>query len=103
MATFAAYFVAFVFLLGIPLLIWKDRRSSRYSGMSEKDFEREAARSGRISAAVLSFQKIVDASHSVEYMQQEDKHVEAQTAESGDQPIAGLATGGVAKFPSKTD
>ncbi|MGH9865553.1 MAG: hypothetical protein ACRD4H_09095 [Candidatus Acidiferrales bacterium] len=50
--------------------------------MTDREFEDEAVRSSLLSAGMLSVQKIVDPSHRVEYVQQYDKHVESDAAQS---------------------
>lgn len=59
---------------------------SRYSDMSEEEFNKEAQRATMRGAGVAEFQRIVDPSHKVEYLQQRDKHVEAEKTDSGDRP-----------------
>jgi hypothetical protein len=86
MAQIAAWILVAILLIAVPLFIWAHHRDSRYSGMSSQEFEREAKRSSRLSAQMLSFQKIVDPSHNIEYIQQQDKHLEAEASESGDPP-----------------
>jgi hypothetical protein len=61
----------------------------RYTTMSEEEFEAEAKRVSKTGVALLAIQKHVDPSHYVEYQLQEDKHVEADSAESGDSSASG--------------
>ena len=58
----------------------------RYARMSEEEFEAEAKRASLTAAGMLAVQSIVDPSHKAEYLLQQDKHVEAEGAESGDRP-----------------
>lgn len=64
----------------------------RYKKMTEEEFESEAKRSSRIGGAMLEVQKMVDPGHRVEYIQQREKHAEAEKAESGDPPEPGPTT-----------
>ena len=61
----------------------------RYKKMTEEEFESEAKRSSRIGGAMLEVQKMVDPGHRVEYIQQREKHAEAENAEPGDPPEPG--------------
>lgn len=83
----------FLILLGvIALLIAVVRaatRPGRYSEMTEEEFQKEADRVTMRGVGVAEFQRIVDPSHKVEYLQQRDKHVEAEEEDSGDRPKPG--------------
>jgi hypothetical protein len=57
--------------------------------MSEEEFEADAKRVSQIAPAIMSFQKVIDPSHRVEYVQEENEKIEAESAESGDRPGAG--------------
>jgi hypothetical protein len=60
--------------------------TGRYEKMSEKEFEAEAQRTSRMGGALMEFQKAVDPSHKVEYVDESAKRLEADSAESGDKP-----------------
>jgi hypothetical protein len=64
-------------------------RAGRYEKMTDEEFEAEAKRSSRVGGALLEFQKAVDPSHKIEYVQMKEKHAEAESAESGDKPESG--------------
>jgi hypothetical protein len=64
-------------------------KGGRYERMTEEEFEAEAKRSSRVGGALLEFQKVVDPGHKVEYVQLQEKHSEAESAESGDPPEPG--------------
>jgi len=61
----------------------------RYSKMSEEEFEAEAKRSSMIGAGVAGLQKVIDPSHRVEYVEEQQQRIEADDAESGDRPKTG--------------
>jgi hypothetical protein len=81
-------FVAALIILIIYAIVSASSRG-RYANMTEEEFEAEARRSSRLGAAVSGFQKIVDPGHRVEYVQQQNERVEADGAESGDDPDTG--------------
>jgi len=56
----------------------------RYKEMSEEEFEAEAKRVSMTGVAMTELQKHIDPQHKVEYLAQRDKHVEADSSESGD-------------------
>ena len=58
----------------------------RYKEMSEEEFEAEARRVSMTGVAMTELQKHIDPQHKVEYLAQRDKHVEADSSESGDRP-----------------
>jgi hypothetical protein len=60
----------------------------RYAKMTEEEFEAEAKRSSPLGAALQELQRITEG-RKVEYMLEQDKHVEADSAESGDKPATG--------------
>lgn len=62
--------------------------SDRHAKMTEEEFEAEAKRVSMQGVALAEFQKHVDPIHKVEYLLQRDKHVEAESSESGDRPPA---------------
>jgi hypothetical protein len=71
----------------------KRASGERYSNMTEQEFEAEARRGPRIGGAMAEVKKIVDASHHVEYVQEEEQHLEADGSESGDKPETGPPCG----------
>lgn len=73
-------------LIGVILSVG---RKGRYSEMTEEEFNEEARRVSMRGVGVAEFQKFVDPSHKVEYLQQRDKHVEAEEEDSGDRPSPG--------------
>ena len=82
--------VILVILLALVIgLIRSMTRKGRYTGMSEEEFEKEAERVTLRGAGVAEYQRIVDPSHKVEYLQQRDKHVEAEESDSGDKRKSG--------------
>jgi hypothetical protein len=72
-------------LIGLASVV----RTGRYDKMTDEEFEAEAKRSSRVGGALLEFQKAVDPSHKVEYVQMKEKHAEAESAEPGDKPESG--------------
>ena len=58
----------------------------RYKEMTEEEFEAEARRVSMTGVAMTELQKHIDPQHKVEYLAQRDKHVEADSSESGDRP-----------------
>lgn len=79
-----AYVLTAALAIAICVSIYRGRRSARFSNMTEEEFQSEAARSRLLSAGMLAIQKIVDADHKIEYVQQQDKHVEAEGADAGE-------------------
>jgi hypothetical protein len=57
---------------------------SRYSDMTEEEFEREAQSSSAVGNALMQVQGIMEPSRKVEYVLQQDKRPEGDSAESGD-------------------
>lgn len=83
----AAYGLLILLLVGTAYLIIKlVAGEDRYSKMTEREFEDEAKRVSMTAVGLLEVQKHLDPSHRVEYMLQQDKHVEAEDADSGDKP-----------------
>ena len=58
----------------------------RYKEMTEEEFEAEAKRVSLRGVAMTELQKHIDPQLKVEYLVQRDKHVEADSSESGDRP-----------------
>lgn len=83
------YVFGLIILALIVYAIAKAASGDRYSKMSEEEFEAEAKRSSLMGAAVADFQKFVDPSHHVEYIQEQQFRVEADGAELGDKPESG--------------
>jgi hypothetical protein len=84
-----AYALGMLVLLGV---IWALIRAvtakDRYAEMTEEEFEAEAKKVSAMGAGLQEFQRIVEGRR-VEYMLQQDKHVEADEADSGDKPKPG--------------
>ena len=57
-----------------------------HANMTEEEFEAEAKRVSMRGVAMTEFQKHIDPQHKVEYLAQRDKHVEADSSESGGRP-----------------
>lgn len=89
MGTAFAYAFGILVLLGV---IWALIRAviakDRYAEMTEEEFEAEAKKASAVGAGLQQFQRIVEGRR-VEYMLQQDKHVEADEADSGDKPKPG--------------
>jgi hypothetical protein len=83
------YLVTAVILLGIFVAIVKVVSSDRYANMTEEEFEAEAKRSSTMGIVVAGLQKIVDPSHKIEMMQEQEQRIEAESSESGDGPETG--------------
>ena len=60
----------------------------RYAEMTEAEFEAEAKKVSAVGAGLAEFQRIVEG-RKVEYMLQQDKHIEAEETDSGDKPNPG--------------
>jgi hypothetical protein len=81
-----------VYLIGAVIVffvVWgivKAASGNRYANMTEEEFEEEAKRSSSVGGAVSALQKVFDASHHVEYVQEQQERVEADGAESGGPP-----------------
>jgi hypothetical protein len=82
MQIFLIIVVVLAALIGLASVV----RAGRYENMTDEEFEVEAKRASRVGGALLEFQKAVDPSHKVEYVQMKEKHAEAESAESGDKP-----------------
>lgn len=83
------YIIAAVILVVIFVAIVKAMSGDRYAKMTEEEFEAEAKRSSTLSVAVAGLQKIVDPSHKIEMMQEQEQRIEAERSESGDRPETG--------------
>lgn len=81
-----AYLVAAVLVVLVLYAVAKAAGGNRYANRTEEEFEREAKRGSKMGAAVIGFQKVVDPGHRVEYAQEQQQRVEAESAESGDRP-----------------
>jgi hypothetical protein len=77
---------AVVLLLVVGGILHLVSGGDRYARMTEAEFEEEAKRGSALGSAMLEVQKVVDPRNKVEYLQQRDKHVEADGAESADKP-----------------
>jgi hypothetical protein len=83
------YVLILLIVLAAVYGLVKVASGDRYAKMTEEEFEAEAKRGSRIGAGILAAQKIIDPEHRVEYIQQADKHAEADAADSGDRPETG--------------
>ncbi|MGA9885166.1 MAG: hypothetical protein WBQ34_15735 [Candidatus Acidiferrales bacterium] len=81
-----AYAAVVVVVIVLLCAIIKAASGDRYANMTEEEFENEAKRSSKVSAAVIGLQKIVDPGHRAEYVQEQQRQVEADSAESGEPP-----------------
>ncbi len=79
------YFIVGAVIVGIIYGLTQLASSDRYANMTEEEFEAEAKRSSSLGAAMSAVQKIVDPSHRVEYVEQQNRRVEADGSEAGDQ------------------
>jgi uncharacterized protein affecting Mg2+/Co2+ transport len=79
----------FVVLVAIVWGIAKAASGNRYANMTEEEFEAEAKRASLVGAGVMGLQKVIDPGHRVEYVEQAQQQVEADSAESGDGPETG--------------
>lgn len=84
-----AYAVTAIVVVVLLYAIVKAASGDRYANMTEEEFENEARRSSKVGAAVIGFQKIVDPGHRVEYVQEQQQRVEAESAKSGEPPDPG--------------
>jgi len=83
------YIILLIILVALLLTIIRVAAGDdRYKEMSEEEFEAEAKRVSMTGVAMTELQKHIDPSHKVEYLAQRDKHVEADSSESGDKPPA---------------
>ncbi len=83
------YLVVGIIVAVVLYAIAKAATGNRYANMTEEQFEQEAKRSSKVGAAVIGFQKVVDPGHRVEYVQEQQQRIEAESSESGDAPEAG--------------
>jgi len=85
----SALALAFIIALvaGVAWLVLRAVVASqdRYTKMTEEEFEAEAKKASGVGAGLQEFQRIVEGRR-VEYTLQQDKHIEAEEAESGDKP-----------------
>ncbi|HEX4001374.1 MAG TPA: hypothetical protein VHX36_01925 [Candidatus Acidoferrales bacterium] len=80
--------MAAVIVVGVFFAIVKAMSGDRYADMTEEEFEAEAKRNSTLGIAVAGLQKIVDPSHEVRLMQEQQQRVEADSSEGGDRPDA---------------
>jgi len=83
------YFVALAVVALLVYGIMKAASGGRYSKMTEEEFEAEAKRSSAMGAAVSGLQKVIDPSHRVEYVEEQQQRLEADGSDLGDGPEAG--------------
>jgi hypothetical protein len=77
-------------VLGIVIYgIVKAASGTNYAEMTEEEFEAEARRSSHLGPAIMAAQKLIDPGHKVEYVQEQNEKIEADSAESGDRPVSG--------------
>lgn len=76
--------IAILILLGIALAV---RENDRFASMTEEEFEEEAQRGPGVGNALMAMQGMISGQDKVEYMLQEDKRGEGDSAESGDKPV----------------
>lgn len=87
MVTLILFGVLIAVVLTIIVSIHQGR--DRYTKMSEAEFEADAKRSSTLGAALLTTHQILTPHHRVEHLQKEDKHLEEDSSESGEQPVPG--------------
>lgn len=81
-----AYLIGIALLVAVVWAIVHAVSTDRYSTMTEAEFEAEARRGSALGSAVVGLQNILEPQRKVEYLQQRDKHVEADSSESGPKP-----------------
>ncbi len=80
------YFIVAAVIVGVVYGLTQLASGDRYANMSEEEFEAEARQSSSMGAAMSAVQKIIDPSHRVEYVEQQNRRVEADRADAGDLP-----------------
>jgi hypothetical protein len=95
------YVIGFAVIVALIVAIAKAASGDRYSKMTDEEYEAEVQRSSRMGAAVTGLQKIIDPSHSAEYVQEQAQRLEADGANSGDGPEAGAGAAHVATREDK--
>ena len=78
------YFIVGAVIVGIIYGLTQLASGDRYADMTEEEFEEEAKRSSSLGAAMSAVQKIIDPGHRVEYVEQQNRRLEADGAEAGD-------------------
>ncbi|MGH9861258.1 MAG: hypothetical protein ACRD5F_14650 [Candidatus Acidiferrales bacterium] len=78
--------IAVVFMLVAAGILHAVMGRSRYANMTEQEFEEEARRGSPAGNALMSVQGIIEPNRKVEYVLQQDKRFEGESAESGDRP-----------------
>ena len=82
-----AYFILLIILVALLIAIIRVAGGDDpHANMTEEEFEAEARRVSMTGVAMTELQKHIDPQHKVEYLAQRDKHVEADSSESGDRP-----------------
>lgn len=85
-----------VYLMGLAILVLiiigivNAASGRRYENMTEEEFEAEAKRGSAMGAAVGGLQKIIGPTHSTEHIVEQQRRLEADRTNSGDQPKPGL-------------
>ncbi|HXU49488.1 MAG TPA: hypothetical protein VN727_10615 [Candidatus Binatia bacterium] len=83
-------YVVGLFIFALILYgIYKAITGDRYSEMTDQEYETEARHASQLAPVLIGLQKIVDANHHVEYVEEQQQSIEADTAESGDRPRPG--------------
>jgi hypothetical protein len=80
------YFIVGAVIVGVIYGLTQLASGDRYAKMTEAEFEAEARTSSSMGAAMSAVQKILDPGHRVEYVEQQNRRVEADGAEAGDLP-----------------
>lgn len=83
------YLLTALIVIGILFFVVKAIGGRRYADMTSEEFEAEAKRSSTMGIAVAGLQKIVDPSHKIELMQEQQQRAETDSSESGDRPETG--------------
>lgn len=83
------YLIALGILALIIIGIAMAMSGRRYSEMTEEEFEAEAKRSSAMGAAVGGLQKVINPTHSTEYIVEQEQRIEADRTNSGDHPESG--------------
>ena len=81
------YIILLIILVALLIAILRVvARDDRHATMTEEEFEAEAKRVSMTGSVITELQKHIDPQHKVEYLAQRDKHLEADSSDSGDRP-----------------
>jgi hypothetical protein len=83
-----AYLFVFAFIIVLAFLIAKFADADRYAKMTDEEFEAESKLASKMAGPISAFQKLIDPSHHVEYVQKE-KEGKPQSSQSGGPPEPG--------------